>query len=255
MLVIFLLVQIIFESLPVSSSGHTMLFSLSAPKLVDFVAHLFASGVFLCYLFLRRQEVFSWWLQAGRYHWKSYGSVLLAVWGATILALAAKMTINASVAPPLSMLGFGFLLTSIVLLSLYRRPLHPTRSMVKGVDLFWLSAAQVVAFFVPGASRMGLVFATATWLGWSADAAWYWMIATAFPLFVGAGLLGALSGGIALITDVGGWTVWLLLLGAFGCSLLLFAGAAYLARTNRFWFFGFYTLALALVAFAYQWLC
>ncbi len=250
MLVIFLLVQILFESLPVSSSGHAVLFSLAAPRPVDFVAHLFAWSVFVCYLLAMRQEIFAWWRQSSRSQLRLYINVLLGVWFFTALGLLVKPFLLPLVDANTFVLGVGFALTSAALLSLYGLPRAKSRINPSVSDMAYLAAAQVLALLLPGVSRMGLVFAAASWLGWSGTAAWYWMIVTAFPLFAGAGLLGVLNGGVALIAAAGGWVIWPAMFGAFCLSIGLFFWAAYLARTNRFWLFGGYTLFVTLIVLA-----
>ncbi len=248
MLVIFLLLQIVFESLPVSSSGHAALFSLRVPGSVDFFAHFFAWGIFVAYLFLQREEIRTWWQIAGRFAWRSYLGALFLVWAGTALVLVGKLFFMRSVIPQGWLLAFGFLLSGSALLSLRLLQLSRSDHVSLAKTSIGLLVAQSLALILPGVSRMGLVFVAARWLGWSSKAAWYWMIATAFPLFAGAGLLGLFAGGVHLITVLGGVQAWLVVVLAWTLSWFLFLGAAYLARSERFWVFGYYMIALALLA-------
>lgn len=247
MLLFFLITQIIFESLPVSSSGHALLFGLNGAQSVEYFLHLGAVGIFLFYIATRRLEIITWWRLLGRDHWKRYFLIILFSSITTLCALLVKRYIGLQNFEHFLPLGFG--ITSIALLSLTIVPRNNYKLLPTYSDAFCFSFAQILALFFPGVSRMALVFVAARWSGWSERGSLYWMIALALPLFAGAGVLGLLGGGIRSIVSVTGLIVLPVLFVSTIISGALFFLAAHLARTGRFWWFGLYTALIGSILF------
>lgn len=195
---ILVILQIVVESFPVSSSGHMQLFSLYMQyfgvQLPEYITATWFEHLLhiptLCVvaLFFMRQ-----WLPIVLHPWR-YKHVIAAMFGIGFIADAITtcfFVLWKMIGIPWWALGVGFCITSCSLASLLRCPPVARRSswyLVAGV----LGIAQGCAL-LPGISRFAATYACARWCGLRASRAYAlsWLIA--FPLIVGGAVHGCVG--------------------------------------------------------------
>lgn len=191
MLIFLLLVQIITESLPISSSGHVAMaqaflkqhgYDVMIPQALLWLVH--GITAFLMVLIMVR-----YWMPLLRHPWRIRGLLMrMMLYGvcAELLTAVIYLSLHGLVAH--FSLVPGFLITMVVLFSL--QCCHTAR----GYSCFvvWMAAgiAQGVAV-IPGCSRLALTYATARWLGYSERHALLLSFTLALPPFISASLYGA----------------------------------------------------------------
>lgn len=179
--------QILLESLPISSSGHTTLLGLSAPQSVDFFAHGPTVLMLLAYF---RNEIGTFFSQIrfGWWPWLVYGAKICV---AELITIAFFLFFHfTSITIPL---WSGFLITGLLLLSLNGAARLVSRRVVSR-DIPWLPViiigiTQGIAL-LPGISRLASTLVIARWAGLESRTAFKFSCALQVPLFGGAALLG-----------------------------------------------------------------
>ncbi len=249
MLLFFLIFQIIFESLPISSSGHTLFLYGDVPMSISFAVHAIAALISVAYLWWYRREVAHWVENQSFQSLLFFGLALGAVVFGTGVLFCVRWYVQRQYAlalpcsPDVSIM-LGLFFTALLLASSRYAPVYRTAHRL-WFDSIGLILAQGLALLVPGVSRMATVYVAARWLGWSGTAAWYWTVATGLPLFMGAGVLGVgmilYSGTFSLVW----WQVVLFLLAIIG-SFTIFFGVGLLARRNRLDYFAWYLVVAGL---------
>lgn len=187
MFCLYTLVQILLESLPISSSGHTTLLGLSAPQSVDFFAH---GPTVLMLLIYFRNELGTFFSQTrfGWGPWVLYGAKILVAELITVVFFLLFKYSGVTIS-----LWLGFLITGLLLLSLNRAArLVPQRVVSR--DIPWSSViiiglTQGIAL-LPGISRLASTLVISRWAGIESHTAFKFSCALQVPLFGGAALLG-----------------------------------------------------------------
>ena len=233
------LVQGLTEFLPVSSSGHLVivqkLLGISQPPVVyDVLVHLGTLAAVLIYF---------------RYQWPSLSRrLLLLILIGSLPAGLAGLFLESRIEmifSSLTLVGFGFLLTSIFLLLTYRlkKGGHSLKKL-GGKQALIIGLFQALAI-LPGVSRSGATISGGLLTGLKPLAAFLFSFFLAVPAIGGAALL-QLPQAKQL-----GLNFWL-----FGLIGMVIAGiVGYLSllaleqilRQTRVWVFGIYTLVLGLV--------
>ena len=236
-----ILLALILESLPISSSGHMVLLEpvLGAlPQALDQLLH----GPFalvITFAFARA------WLPIAQNPY-AYRRPILKLFKYVVIvdAITLAAFIFKNSLPAIS-LWAGFFITSIALLSLYllrnRRP--PYRSCTTNGAVL-LGIVQSLSL-LPGISRFGTTYATARWLGLRPDRAIQLSFLLHLPLTCGGLLLGVYKGALAGLSPAAYVAIALGTLGATALLLLM----QRLATRRMLWVFGIYLLVLQMLAF------
>ncbi|MFH0898780.1 MAG: undecaprenyl-diphosphate phosphatase [bacterium] len=269
-------VQIIAESLPISSSSHVRiieLFFLSAQQLQTLPAYfdhlLHGPTVLIVMIFFVRE-----WFRPFRLLWLGFIEffrrgrmrdslrrlcmIFFRLVGLVVVCSVLPIFMMYGVIKPVLahsewfasvwLVVIGLMITSALLVSLRFVPLFVGRgpaSMVRSpVTIFsatTLGVVQAIALF-PGISRFASTFVAARWLGFTPRRAFQVCFLIEFPLIVaGFGI-----NGIGGLLHTSGWTVLFSwdVVGAIVVSTVLayicLGFAKWMAHTGRLWWFGLY---------------
>lgn len=243
------LLQIIFESLPLSSSGHILLIRRLAAQygkiyawtsLCDDLVQGPTIMIFALY-FYRRWSVllfhpYRMRLIIARCIW--YG-----LW-ATIPTLYIYMLKSDNIFFPL---WVGFLITGSSLVSLRWAPRGVVQSLTWW-KAFLIGLAQGAALF-PGISRLGITYVVARWLKVSERQAFYFSCMIESPLIIAAFIRGIISWYQADITVFlsGGFVMGLIISTIVGYVLLRLT--EWLMLRKLLWYMGFYMMIPMMISF------
>lgn len=225
--------QIILESLPISSSGHARLLGVLMPDYIDKLAHG-PTVVIICVYFYKD-------LCNLLFNFKRFGQEV-AVWSLSIV-MATSVTVGLYLFMQ-SMsnhfpLWIGFLVTASLLFSTRWLPDHHAIAP-SFTKIVVLGALQGVAG-LPGISRLAITYVGACWLGYSPSIAFRISCALQVPLFMAGFLLGCVGawhhGGVSM--SLGGLLV---ICGAMVVAYFLLWFVERLMLEGRLWYLGWYML-------------
>jgi len=258
MIFVWMVVQIIIESLPISSSGHVLLAEKIASHfgyhhllpdswIVDFLLHGPALVIMLCYFFS------AWWLMVVHKPFKisllSALSTYRLMVQPIIFILAADLVTFAwwysNIAQATNMRSFlpvGFLCTALML--------YGSKFLRGDKKISWsLCDGAILGFFqgvalLPGISRFATTFFVGRYLGYSGQNSFALSFLIQLPLVCAAfckGMITVLADPMLLVQFFHFW----MLFGIVGMSfvsykLLCFVG--YLIQHNRLWYFAWYMI-------------
>ncbi len=251
-----LVIQILLESLPVSSSGHIQLFELFLKKIDSPINHLivtfsdactvdvidhFAHGATIIILIV---FFFSRWFFLLQNLQKCFGIILKIIALAAladIITSAFYVLFHCTIIKSFFSLSLGFIITSLLLLSLYWCS-STQRAIFNWRMALLLGMVQGIAL-LPGISRLASTYVAARWLGLPSNKAFEvsWLIA--FPL-----MLAAWANSLRLIVFkqqalfLLSWQVLFVMAVAAIASYVLLKWSAQLAYKNEWWRFGIYML-------------
>lgn len=181
-----------------------------------------------------------------------WGKVIVAVLPAVVIGLAADDWIDANLFSPTvvaaALLGWGIVI--IVLETVFK---HRSPKIESVVDITWKTALLIGLFqclaMVPGTSRSAATIIGAMILGASRTAAAEFSFFLAIPTMLGATLLKILKSGVAFTTTQ--WGV-VLLGAAVSFVVALFVIKAFMGFIQKHDFrpFGVYRIALSILVFA-----
>ena len=233
--------QIILESLPISSSGHMQLLGASLPDYVDRLASGATSMVLLLYFF----KDISWGMYYFFNNLKKIISFLLLIVmadSATVFfyTIFKKYAINFP-------LWCGFLITAVALISVRLSSEKKDRPVTYGAFLF-LGVVQGFAS-LPGISRLASTYAAGCLIGFSPKISFGLSCALQFPLFIAGFLEGVATAYQKNIL----WTFHIFdivfIMGAMLISYFLLWLVAYCMKKKMIWYVGWYLLIPALIAY------
>ena len=244
MYLVSVVLQIILESLPVSSSGHAQLAGMFLPDYIDRLASGATVVVLLAYFskeilfvihdfFIHPRKIISWLLLIAM-------STSVTVFFYTLLKLIAT-------AFPL---WLGFLITMLSLFSLAWCKKVTLRSMTYA-PIFLLGVVQGFAC-LPAVSRLGTTYTAACWLGFSPAVAFRISCALQLPLFAVGFLEGFVTvwrNGMLALFDW--WQLFPILFAMVVAYLILWA-VEFLMRSQKLWYLGFYMLLPTMLALIFK---
>ncbi|MBN2267319.1 MAG: undecaprenyl-diphosphate phosphatase [Candidatus Babeliaceae bacterium] len=234
--------QIIFESLPISSSTHTALLGLTTSLAVDFVAH--GPTVLVLAAYFWRDIV--WWFRS----WRSYKMTLIAWLEASVVAecITAVLYLIFHWWHPHFPLTVGITISAFLLLSLWFVP-HGQRSIPRLSDGVLLGLVQGMVIALPGVSRMAATYTAARWAGMAASHAFRFSCLLQVPLFAASALLGLFFLTPTEAASLFSWgsiaSIWFSML----IALFFLAIVERLALQGGWWLFGIYLLGLETILF------
>lgn len=234
--------QILLESLPISSSGHLYLMGLQASWWVDFCSH----GPTAVMLFFYLAPEWYYWVK----RWRIEGCTILRF--LLLLALSEIITFSFFLVKWLHILPeparpIGWFLTGLMLLSLLFKP-RVTSATIGLKEAFLVGAMQGVGPLI-GISRLASTVAVGRWCGLSNRQAFLYSCALQVPLFSAGGCLGCwkvLQRGMpheySVLFGNG-----MALLGAMVGAYLLLALTQWLLEHDLWWLFGVYLISLSVI--------
>jgi len=272
-------VQIITESLPISSSTHLQLvahllqinLSTTIPPQLNYLLH--GPMIIIIIIFFRNDWLapFATLIKSLQQSYTLKKITASASRSLTMLIKISTLVIVATIITVLfyyiketcleniwlqskSILLAGLSLTSIALLSTYccttkklKQPLFTTIKIPLKIGAI-LGVVQGMAL-LPGISRFGATYVAALWLGFTSRRAFQISFLIELPVimagFLVKGLLPMLksSEAISMMTNVG----WIIIALACIASYIALWCAWKLAHRNLFWIFGIYVLVLAII--------
>lgn len=240
MFCLYVLLQILLESLPISSSSHVALLGMQVPRCVDFFAH---GPTVLMLLIYFRDEIYTFFSLRGRSRWPMWLGYSVKIFVAELITVGCFVVFKQSyISLPL---WCGLLITAILLFSLkiapfftLRRSLHTVRWSV----VVLLGLTQGISL-LPGISRLASTLVVARWAGIEEAVAFRFSCALQVPIFAAAGLWGlwdcwGCAPGTTLFT---GWCLLGILIATTGAYYLLKV-VERLYRQQQLWLVGFYML-------------
>lgn len=165
MINILFFVQICFELLPISSSGHIELFYLLYPnypnlsEVLYIFSHLFTACIMLCFL----KNFFKKWLTLFSTKRQLLDIVLLSI---CLLITSAFLLIKKYYIFTIP-LWYGFTTTTFCLFTLYSITFNEEREYVTIYDAIILGITQGIAGCIPGLSRFAMTLLTCQALGYT----------------------------------------------------------------------------------------
>lgn len=254
-IIIWLMIQIITESLPVSSSGHVALYErlysfitgntidavlICSHRTLNAAAHIPALVIIACYYYQRWLPLL---VTPIRYRRPLISIIYYALVSSGITALV-YFTIK-----PQSWwyvpLATGMMITALAIGSLSFAPVRRERMTLAKAAL--LGIAQSIAL-LPGISRLGICYVVARWLGIPINKALAYTALIQVPLLCGALLLELVSGSFNLcLAQLLNWPLLAGMLTSSVISWYAFCWARGLAYQQRWWLFVPYLCAIAIV--------
>ncbi|RMD46131.1 undecaprenyl-diphosphate phosphatase [Candidatus Pacearchaeota archaeon] len=230
------IIQSATEFLPVSSSGHLALFSNLASKPdIFFFTVLHLASLFAVLVFTRKEviELLSF-KKSARPIWLY---LILATIPAAIFGFFFKDLIEKTFSSYL-FLSLAFAFTSLIL---FLTKFAKKNSTLNAKNSLLIGIFQVLALF-PGVSRSGMTISSAMFLGIEKERAAKFSFLLLIPLVLGAVILefGKAYFSISLVISF---------IITFLASILFLNLLMKIILKNRFWLFGFYTLALSIISF------
>ncbi len=262
-LYLWIILQIILESVPVSSSGHVALMQLYAQHfgyngqmneqfwIIDFLLHGPMIVILFCFFFAK------WWHMIIKKNisfahlidhssWKSIGNAILFV----IIADGITVAWWWFDIVPNSSLRLGFVITAILLyLTRY------CKEVKKEFDgNMWYAIALGVAqsfSFLPGVSRFATTYAVGRFLSYSGSISFAVSFLVQFPLLIAAFLKGclALIHYPEMVHQFFNYTTVILILFSTYISYVLLRCIDDIIQKNRLWLFAWYMLIPIMLTF------
>lgn len=234
----YIFVQLVLESLPISSSSHLSFMGLSAPLCVEFCVHGFTALVILSYFF----KDWFFYLCHIRDKFPEIFRYLLLIVLSDFLTVPFFILIRFfDISIPVYV---GLWITAFLLLSTWFNP-PLNRKSVGFREAFFIGIVQGFSL-LPGVSRFASTFVAGRWLGLSLDYSFRYSCALQIPLFGAAALFGC---GISLHNGLVSFS-WILsgiiVAGCFFAYIFLWF-AEWLAKRDAWWLFGLYIFIQAFI--------
>jgi len=242
------IIQGVTEFLPISSSGHLVLFQKifnisEAPILFDVLLHL---GTLTAIFIFFNKEIISliknWRKKKNTWLFLFVGTLPAAFFGYLFNSKTEKIFNS------LSLLAFCWIFFGLLLLlSCYfrfrKRKLTKTSDLTGWKDGLIIGLFQAIAL-LPGVSRSGSTMVGSFWRGFSRSSAFELSFLLSIPAIFGAAVLELKDGRLDSVSiPVGVFCMFLsALVGYFSLKFLL-----KVLKSDKFYWFGFYCLALGIL--------
>jgi len=241
-------VQGLTEFLPVSSSGHLVIFQkffgLKPPVLFDILLHVGTLGAIIFYFRRGLAQIVSGLAQKNKESVNTLWLVVLGTIPAALIGWFFEKQIT-SAFDSLKAVGLAFLFTAALLFS-SRLVKKPNRhfNQLKWLDALLIGIFQAIAI-LPGISRSGSTIVSGLWRGLSQETAFVFSFYLAIPAILGALILK--SGDILVYsqTELIQGLVGMVLAGIVGFFALKILEKT--LKTAKLWYFGIYCLVLGII--------
>ncbi|NLM45891.1 MAG: undecaprenyl-diphosphate phosphatase [Firmicutes bacterium] len=149
--------------------------------------------------------------------------------------------------------GLMLLVTGCLLYTLaYLRPGEKNEATMKGIDALLISVAQGIAI-IPGISRSGATITSALWLGLDRETAVRFSFLVSIPVILGATLLEAKDLAAAGFNNLSAG-VLLGMLAAFLSGILAIRLFVKVLRSGKFHYFAYYCWFAGIISLLFTWL-
>ena len=265
------LVQGLAEFLPVSSSGHLVLFKfilgaeLGTSALFEILLHvgtllavfvfywkdvlnLIKEGLLLIkdsFLFVFKRKKFDLYLERKMVVFIIVASIPTAILGLLMEAFLEDLFLSSVVA-----VGFALLVTGTMLMLIRKMPKSDkTLEEMKGRDAFTIGLVQGIAT-IPGISRSGSTVTTGLFCGLDKEFAFRFSFLMSIPAILGAAVLKMMDVNIADLTaNAGPYAVGMIVAAVVGYASIRWLKN--LIQKDQFHYFGYYCLAVGLISIVY----
>lgn len=243
------IVQGITEFLPISSSGHLVLFQKlfglsSPPVLFDVFLHL---GTLMATLVFFRKELWllvkEWKGKKNQWMFLIIGSVPAAFFGFWLNSKTDRIFDSLGLTG-IMWIFFGILLISTRWLT-KGKSLQKKATDIKWTDAIIIGLFQAVALF-PGVSRSGSTIIGGMFRNFSRENAFFLSFLLSIPAVLGAVTLKFVDGSVGKVS-LGMGMVSIIIAGLVGYFSLKFLEKT--LRSDKFYLFGFYSLILGTIVF------
>ncbi len=241
-------VQGLTEFLPISSSGHLVIFQKffgfdQPPVSFDILLHL--GSLLAIFLFLKDQ-IFRLILNF-KNEWRLILAIVIGTFPAALLGVGFKKEIEATF-DSLALVAVFYLVTAALLFStrLIRNKKQKKLSQISPLEALLLGIFQAIAVF-PGISRSGSTIVGGLWQNFSPEAAFQFSFLLAIPAILGATVIEAREmtnqinffyGGLAMIISV-------------ATSLLSLKFLSKMLKSEKLYLFSGYCFLTSLVLLVY----
>lgn len=264
------LVQGLAEFLPVSSSGHLVLSKfilgadLGTSALFEILLHvgtLVAVFVFYCkdvfnlikeglllikdvFLFIFKRKKFELYVERKMVVFIIVASIPTAVLGLLMEAFLEDLFLSSVIA-----VGFALLVTGTMLMMIRRMPKgQKTLEEMNGRDALTIGLIQGIAT-IPGISRSGSTVTAGLFCGLDKEFAFRFSFLMSIPAILGAAVLKMMDVDAAdLVTNAGPYAVGMVVAAVVGYASIRWLKN--LIQKDQFHYFGYYCLAVGLIAIA-----
>lgn len=237
--IILAIVQGLTEFLPVSSSGHLVIFQklfnlVEPPVLFDILVHVGTLGAVLIYF---RKELV-------KISQKTIWLIIVGTIPAAILGLFLQSYIG-QIFNSLKLVGVALLVTTGFLFSTKRfKSLNRRFNSLNWQDAILVGCFQALAI-IPGISRSGATIVSGLWRKFDRETAFQFSFYLAIPAILGALILQTPDLIYSPCSYLGQGFLGMIIAGIVGYGALRILEKTLLSA--RFWFFGIYCLALGLL--------
>jgi len=233
--IILAVIQAATEFLPISSSGHLVLFSslLSSPDVFFFTILNFAS--LLAVLIFTRKEIYKLITFDKKYK-KMWVFLIIGTIPAALFGFIFRDFISSQF-QSLKFVGFTFIFTGAVLLLTKETK---TFAKINTTNSLAIGLAQAIAIF-PGISRSGMTISSARFLGIKPEEAFKFSFLLFIPISFGAMILEAGNFYFS-------WSLLVSFIIAFLLSLVFLNLLHKTVKKGKFWMFSIYCFIIGLVS-------
>lgn len=258
-------IQIVAESLPISSSGHVTLVimwwyvmhgismytsyamdSISQQLHIDALDHVLHIPTIVITILFFTDRWYAWWYMLRR-RWRTMRHVIVCVVCADVMTVMWYLVVRVYAVCTIP-LWIGFTITGLLLYSLKWHTPKNNRLSIMGACA--LGCAQGLAL-LPGISRFAITYTTGRWLSLSPRHAFEWSWLIQFPLLV----VSALH--VVYVFTHHGIPYQMLNVGTWFTMLIAMVGAWYALRMvrvmiymQRMWWFSWYMMIPIVCAYA-----
>jgi undecaprenyl-diphosphatase len=243
------IVQGVTEFLPVSSSGHLVifqkLFNLGPTVFFDVLVHVGTLGAIFYFFRYRLGKIFKGAKNQGKKSSQLIKQIAIGTIPIVLLGFFIKPQIN-QIFSSLRLVSLGYVLTAIVLLSLILVKKRTHFNQLNWKSAVVIGVFQALALF-PGVSRSGLTISAGLWQGLKKEEAFEFSFLLSIPAISGALILESSkiinNAKIVFLPSV---------LGMFVAGIVGFVCLKLLKKTllgTKIWLFGVYCLGLSFLLF------
>ncbi len=242
-------VQGLTEFLPVSSSGHLVIFQKllafpEPPVLFDILVHVGTLGAILIYFRRELKQVLNGLVSKERESWHILIMVVVGTIPAVVVGLVMQNYL-AQIFNSLRLVGISLLITGgLLLVSRQFKSLNRRFSQVKWLDALFVGIFQALAI-LPGISRSGATIVSGLWRKFDRETAFQFSFYLAIPAILGALVLQIPDLIYSPCCYLEQGILGMLIAGLIGYGALMILEKVLLSA--KLWLFGFYCLVLGII--------
>ena len=240
------IIQGLTEFLPISSSGHLVIFQklfglTQLPILFDVLVHVGTLGAVLFYFKQELKQIFKGFIRQEKKSVQIFWLVVVGTIPAALIGFFFEKQIEAAFGS-LKVVGIAFLVTAGLLFS--TKWTKPVKDRLTWRDALVIGFFQALAI-LPGVSRSGSTITTALWRKATRETAFRFSFYLAVPAILGALILKTKELFVFPVDNLIQGVIGLVIAGVVGYFALKILEST--LKSARFWCFGFYCLVLGII--------